>query len=362
MHLLFDARIHLPHITGISKYIIYLLDELARQNPGWKITVLINDQIKEEDVLIKRLAVYNNIQFKTVSLPHFGPVNYLLMPFIIRSLKPDIYHYPHIDAPISGVPTVVTIHDANIKKGIKKFADKLGIKSMYFKLSLKLSLKFSRAVIFISNSVKEEILKQTGEADSKKFNVIYNGFPSDYATYPNSVDKETKLKYDLPDEYFLFVGQLRSHKNIFRVIQAYEGLNTDMPLVLVGYNYSNLNFTNKNIRYIGMVDDLELKSIYKHSFCFLFPSLIEGFGFPILEAFSFGIPVITTNTGATAEVANNNALLVNPYSVKDIQEKMQMVLDGYKPDVAGMQTRIKAFTWEANAKELRKVYLKALKK
>lgn len=356
MHFVFDARIHLSHITGISRYILFLLENLLKIDNHNSYTVLINGTIPENDIIFITLRQFKNVDIKKIDLPHFGPVNYTKMPSIIRKLKPSVYHYPHLDAPISGIPTVATIHDANIKEGVKKFDDFLNLKSLYFNYSLKNTLKKADQVIFISNAVKKDVLLHTKLNDSLKYNVIYNGFPQDYGEILPSAIHTVRTKFKLPEKYFLFVGQIREHKNIFRILDAFKKLNSELHLVLVGYNYDNLHFDIPHVHYLGMIEDNELKAIYAASQCFLFPSLIEGFGFPILEAYSFGIPVITSKDGATEEVAGNLSLLVNPYSVEDIKDKMNLIINGYQADSIKMKERIRNFNWKKNATQVHEIY------
>ncbi len=365
MHIVFDARIHLSHITGISKYIINLLLNILKIDNQNIYTILINPTLSENDLLIKTLVSFENVNFQVVHLPHFGPVNYIQMPSIIRKIKPSVYHYPHLDAPISGIPTIATIHDSNFKNNIKKYNDKFGIKTLYFKYALKNTLTKSNRIVFVSESMKNDTLENNKDTIVENCRVIYNGLEKDFNEISAHVILATKEKYQLPDKFFLFVGQLREHKNIKRIIDAFNRLNQqEYKLILAGYNYpkNNIKFDFTGVRYIGMVSDEEIKSLYKLSTCFVFPSLIEGFGIPIIEAMSLGTLVITSNIGATKEISGDAAILVNPYSTAEIQAAMQSIINNSAPFHKLREkgiARSKFFNWEESARKTLGLYQEA---
>ena len=368
MHIVFDARIHLNHITGISRYIIHLLKELLQINSGNTYTILINGNLKEDDDLILLVKSFHQARLEIVPLPHFGPTNYLQMPAIIKKLNPDIYHYPHLDAPIiPGIRTVATIHDTNFKKGIKKYNDRFGIKTSYFKWAIHNTVKKADHLIFVSEAVRNEILIGKDENFKAKASVIYNGIESDFGKISTEELQLVKLKFQLPEKYFLYVGQLREHKNIERVIEAYNQLNqNDYQLILVGYNYpkNKININFLGVRYLGMVTEIELKAIYKLSSCFVFPSLIEGFGLPLLEAMSCNTPVITSNQGATKEIAGEAAILVNPFNSNDIHDAMLRIISDkvlqLELQEKGLK-RLDLFRWETAAGKTLDVYNQVIK-
>ncbi len=324
MKIVFDARLHFPVISGMSRYIVNLLTHLLAIDPVNEYIVLVNPKLPGNDELFL-LKKYANISFQTVYLPHMGIANYTRMPAVIRALNPDIYHYPHIDAPIvKGVKTVATIHDANISGKIKKFEDRLGLKGLYFRKTLDNTLRKADSVIFISNAAKKEILSGYKDADSSKFQLVYNGFDQDFGKIDAATISSVQQKFKLDKPYFLYVGQMRIHKNIQRMIAAFLKTNSDWEFILVGNNYMKLDFSKypSNVRYLDIVSEEELKGLYYHSKAFVFPSYIEGFGFPILESLSYCKPVIGTNYGAIAEISDKFLIGVDPDSEEDISSKM----------------------------------------
>lgn len=360
MKILFDARLHQNHMTGMSRYILNVLESLLLLDKENRYIVLINDKLSSDNIIFEIFKGFQNIEFYTTSISHMGPKNHIKMPKLIKKIAPDIYHYPHLDVPISRIPTVATIHDTAILHGIKKFKDIFGMKSFYIKYILKRSIIKSDRVIFISNSTKQEVISKLNFKDENKFDVVYNGIDEDFSII-NFKEYDIFKKYSLPSKYILYVGMLRPHKNIERMISAIEQVNNDTKLVLVGKAYEgyNINLKSKHVVHINQVNEEDLKLLYKNALGFLFPSLIEGFGLPILESMSFGIPVITSNFGAMKEVARDCTLLVDPYDINDIVEKLEelfndkelreiLIEKGYQ--------RVGDFSWMKTAQNVLDVY------
>lgn len=360
MKIVFDARIHLPVITGMSRYIVNLLGSLLKIDQENTYVVLINPNLSPEDEIFE-LKKHANLAFKVLDLPHMGIVNYTKMRKVIRELKPDIYHYPHLDAPIvKGIKTVATIHDANLSGDIKKFDDRFGLKSLYFKKTLSNTLKKSNAILFISNAIREEVLKTYKMQPDNKYKVIYNGFDQQFGEISVEAMERVKSKFKLSKPYFLYVGQMRHHKNVIRLIESFLKTGSDWELIMVGKNYMNLDFSNypSNVRYLSMVSEEELKGLYGHSQAFVFPSFIEGFGFPILESLSYGKPIIGTNYGAVAEIGGKFLTGIDPADGEDITEKLAAFMHA-QPDFPSLdecKTYVNHFNWDTCAKEVLEVY------
>ena len=167
---------------------------------------------------------------------------------------------------------------------------------------------------------------------------------------------------ELNKPFLLYVGQLREHKNTPRLIEAFLATGrTDWELILAGGNYLKIDFSAypENVRYLGMVDDEVLKALYSHCTGFVFPSLIEGFGFPVLEAMSFGKPVIGTGSGAIREVGGELMMGVDPADVVDMQQKMTGFMadpERYTFSPERYRENTERFSWEACAQGVLSVY------
>jgi glycosyltransferase involved in cell wall biosynthesis len=208
-------------------------------------------------------------------------------------------------------------------------------------------------------------------AKTKKIEVVYEGFNEELLSQTDPKGNIFK-QFDIQKgNYFLFVGTIQPRKNLHRLIEAYVeiyGTAQKPPeLVLAGgkgwladpiYQHVYTFGLQDKIKFTGRVDDQTLVALYKNALCFVFPSLFEGFGLPILEAFSFGCPVITSNTSSTPEVAGDAALLVDPYDVSAIASAMKRLAKDPKlrTDLAKKgKVQVKKFSWENAAKETLKI-------
>lgn len=365
MRLVFDARIHLNHMSGISRYIINVLQELSKIAIGDEIIVLHNSKLPKNDVLFTRLGNLKNVDFYQVKGHHFGPSNYIIIPPVLKKLNPDIYHYPHLDAPTNHqFKTVATIHDPNFSNNVLKFRDFLGLKKAYFKQSLKHTLDNSSKVVFISEAMKNEVIElyKSSKIDNSKFVSIYNGLDTEFISMSEQIKKsDTPSKNKLP--YLLFVGQIREHKNVPRILTAFEKFRVNHPdfeLILIGKHYDlSINLNKSGVKHLGIVNEYELINYYLHAKAFIFPSLLEGFGLPILEAMQCGLPILTTNYGATKEISGNAGLLVNPLDTEEIYNGMDRIVsdENLRNTLKTISLeQVKKFTWDSSVRQLYALY------
>jgi glycosyltransferase involved in cell wall biosynthesis len=169
------------------------------------------------------------------------------------------------------------------------------------------------------------------------------------------------------DSYLLFIGSLNPRKNITRLLDAYERyrdrVDTPLPLVLAGSEQSVFAAVDRppidGVRALGFVSDAQRNWLYHNATALLFPSLYEGFGLPIIEAMDCGTPVLTSNTGAMAEVAADAAVLVNPTDADDIASAIERISTDEtlrKELVDTGKQRVADFTWASAAKEMIAIY------
>jgi glycosyltransferase involved in cell wall biosynthesis len=205
----------------------------------------------------------------------------------------------------------------------------------------------------------------------KKIGVVYPGSPtfSEHIHSPISDDEK------LPGKYLLFVGTLEPRKNLRAILDAFALLDTereDVDLVVVG----NIGWKTKDVMsllkehryrsriyFTGYVDASRLSFIYRNALCLLYPSLYEGFGFPILEAMAHGVPVITSNVSSMPEVAGDAALLVDPNDIKSLADSMNKILvngDMRNIMVSKGYERVREFSWKRCAEETLGIFEKVL--
>lgn len=280
----------------------------------------------------------------------------------------DVFHGTSFVLPfLKSCKYVMTIYDLSYLTHPESFTF---INKLYFKFFLHPSIYLADKIIAISQATKQDIMKYF-RIPEHKIEVIYGALsPSITRVTDESTLQHIKQKYQLPNKFILFVGLISPRKNLERCIKAFANTHkeTGHHFVVVGKKgwlyqsvfdlVDKLHLKDKII-FTDYVPDNELTAFYTLADTFIFPSLYEGFGLPILEAMTCGCPVITSNISSMPEVAGNAALLVNPYSVKEIADailalhnnkelRTQLITKGHK--------RTTAFTWEENARKTLAVY------
>ena len=318
----------------------------------------------------------------------YGFSEQLKMPRIWKKVKPDLMHFTHFNKSIfyRFEPYVVTIHDLTYsltaREGLK--ISKLppliyDVKQFVYERVIKDVIKKARRIIVPSYNSKKDIVGAY-KINSDKVEVTYESVdPSFSPDERKQVFKDLENRFGLKKEkYFIYVGNASPHKNLRRLISAFDILGKekkDFQLVLAGKKekfYAALEewvtkngIGNGKTIFTGVVTDDELKALLANSYACTFPSLAEGFGIPPFEAMASGTPVLTSATSCLPEVCENAALYFNPYLPESIAEKMKMIIDHPKMREefirAGFE-HIKKFSWEKMARETRDVYLSVLNK
>jgi glycosyltransferase involved in cell wall biosynthesis len=228
-------------------------------------------------------------------------------------------------------------------------------------------LRRVRGIITVSNFSQETILEHFPQVRGK-VEVIYNGVRTNHF-YPRGDREIERLRdqYNLQKPFVLSVGSLDPRKNSHRLIQAWKRLpahiQNETDLVITGESAQKFVFnidrtSYKNVRFTGYVSDEQLPVLYSAAQLFVYPSLFEGFGLPVLEAMACGTPVITSNTTALKEIAADNALAVNPKEPDAIADAINKLLESR--DLREQYRRkgqnyAGKFTWKKTAEETKKV-------
>lgn len=281
--------------------------------------------------------------------------------------KVDVFHstYP-LPIQIKGVPKITTIHDLIPLRLPYTTLDK---KPFYYDL-IRQSLKESAAIATVSEHSRKDIL-DLFDVDPNKVKVTYQPIALKSMDQDEGTIQRFLRKYDLTyQNYILFVGAIEPKKNVGRLIDAYLGLDTDVPLVIVGklgWLWSEevgrvvdeANQSNCNVRLLQYVSSEDLRYLFAGATCFAFPSLYEGFGLPVLEAMSFGCPVLTSTASSLPEVGGDAALYVDPYDVDHIRAQLSTLLsDGELRQTMREkgQAQAQKFSMENYLKRLSDVY------
>lgn len=298
--------------------------------------------------------------------------NHLAFPKIKSTLPDiDVFHsWDWIQPPDKDLPLVSTVHDLAMLKHEKIAHPKL--KQMHER-SWKVLKERGAHLIAVSRSTRNDIISLL-DYPADKVHVIYEALPEEVVAIGKQLDEkvaaETMTKLGLVKPYILAVGTREPRKNLERLIEAWKPMQEDIDLVVAGeagWDVTSTGTQLRNVpglRLLGKVDDLTLGVLYTNAELFAYPSLDEGFGLPILEAFYFGTPVLTSNVSSMAEIAGNAALLVDPLSVDEISAGLQTLLRESNAEKnvrrQKMVIRQHMFSWNQAAEQTEAVYSTAV--
>ncbi len=354
--------------TGIGRITRNLIAELEQLDQTNHYTVLL--QPADWDKWQPRNA---NFRKEKSDTHPYGLSNQFSFAFQLYQLRPDLVHFPHFTVPlIYRGPYVVTLNDltlVNFKnlrgRGLKRLVYELKYWAM--RLVLRQAILRAARVITISQFVRAELLKNYSRLKPDRITVIYP------AADPINATPEPLDRLKLTGPFIFFVGNSYPHKNLERLITAFDTVGVSFPslnLVLAGhedYFYAQLRakaLKVQNIIMPGRVSDGELISLYKGAQAFVFPSLSEGFGLPALEAMTYGTPVIAADSSCLPEICAQAAVYFNPLDPRDIAAKITATLKDEKTlaalRAAGPQ-RAQEFSWKTMAEQTLELYKRAMR-
>ncbi|QQS38593.1 glycosyltransferase family 4 protein [Candidatus Woesebacteria bacterium] len=266
--------------------------------------------------------------------------------------KVDVFHSSDWTQPMSNAYKVTTVHDLAYIKFPELTPGKI---SATHKRRLKLVKNEVDTIIVPSKQIESELMENG--FDHKDIVVINEAASSQFNRVSQDEAKKIKKKYG---KFILCVG-VNPRKNTQRSLAAFNKLKLGgYKLLLVGQPHGLEVKETPKIRILGHVSDDELSGLYTCADVFLYPSLYEGFGIPILDAFKIGVPVVTSNVGCMREIAAGASVLVDPRNVdsiacgitKALKEKKDLIVKGF--------ARQKDYSWEKMAKETLKVYTRSV--
>jgi len=351
--------------SALGRYAEQLLLALLPLQSEIVIRPIFNSQLKKSIPydLVRANPVW-------VDIPHYSFKEQLDFTYILRAQNPDLIHFTHFNAPIfSPKPFVVTIHDLTISKFVDKNHSSIRRWAYCFQLSQ--IAKRADHIIAISQATAKDI-ERILKAPSGKISVVYEGIESKFR--PQSRDQIAKFrkKYNLFDPFILYAGQWRPHKNLLRLFEAFSILKREYhieeKLVLIGAKdprypevpkkVKDLGL-EKEVRFLGFVEEEMLPAVYSASSLLVMPSLAEGFGFPPLEAIACGGVVAASFISCLREVLDESAVFFDPYDIRDMAVKMYSALKNQKlRDILRLRGRkwVKRYNWEKTARRTLLVY------
>jgi glycosyltransferase involved in cell wall biosynthesis len=353
------------HDFGIGTYIRNLLRQLARIDRDTEYILLC----READLGI---AAQLGPNFRSVRepSPNYSLREQIHVPWILRRERPDVYHAPHyVLPPAVRCRSVVTIHDCIHLMFPQYLPNKAAY--AYARASMWAAARRSDRILTVSEASKRDILSLFN-VKPEKIVVVYNAIDEHFSTTPSEEHvARIRERYQLDHKFVLYVGNIKPHKNLVRLIEAFSELrrtHDDLKLLIIGDEISKLpalrravhrHKLHKHVRFLGYLKDDTLTVLYRLASVFVFPSLYEGFGLPPLEAMASGTPVVTSNVSSLPEVTGDAAVLVDPYDVDSIGNGIRRILDdprlAEELRIKGLK-RAREFSWERSVEKTQRVY------
>lgn len=352
-----------PKSAGPRVYAQNLLKSLAKLDNKNRYFIFVSRRNLDTYYVPASNFEYISIRFPDKIAIVRRTLEQVLVPILARKYKTDLLHSINNVIPLlTATSSIVTILDVTSFKMQNRFGK---LKNFYLRKLVPYSSKKVSRIIAISKNTEKEIVKYCNVEDSK-IDVIYIGVSSIFK-YENSKNN---------NPYILYVGTLEPGKNIKRIIEAFAEISENIKNKLViagrkGWMYRDIFETTKRLGltkkvvFKGYVPYKYLPDLYYNASVFVFPSLHEGFGLPVLEAMACGTPVITSNTSSLPEVAGEAAILVNPHNTKEIADAIENLLSNEKLRkelISKGIEQVKLFSWEKCARETLKVYEKIYNK
>lgn len=360
---------------GMDMVALELIRNLQSIDTGNEYLIFVKPDV--DDTVLEETANFKIVKLKGGFYPLWEQFS---LPRAAKKAGCQLLHCTSNTAPIfTSIPLVVTLHDIiymessyfKIVKGTGTLYQKFG--NLYRKVVVPRIVKKSKEIITVSHFEKNRIGQFFGMPDNSRLIAVYNGVSEHFKKVTNQDElNRVKAKYHLPDHYFFFLGNTDPKKNTRGTLQAFSDFlkqtGSDMKLVMLDYDRHELEKLLTEIGdkellaqiiLTGYVVNTDLPSIYCQSELFLYPSLRESFGIPMLEAMACGVPVITSNTSSMPEVAGNGAILIDPFKPEEITAAMIRILSNQELKnnlIHKGLVRAEKFSWRAMAEHVLEIY------
>ena len=368
----FDASALPPHLTGAGNYIVQLLRALHRLDLPLDFRVFCTPSGRQQIDLAEKT------NFRCVTVPALHPALRLLweqtrLPRLAAQHRLDLLHSPHYTRPLR-LPcrSVVTLHDMTFFL----FPELHTLpKRYFFRRMIRFSARSADALLTISESTRQDAMRMLGIAPERIHTTLLAALPEHQLVTDPGRRQAVRQRYNLPENFILYVGVLEPRKNLPALFQAFARLRSRFPdyrLVIAGKPGWMVEQINSQlealqlgnaVHFTGYVQAEDLPVVYNLARVSVYPSLYEGFGLPVLESLACGTPVITTTVSSMPEVAGEAGLLVPPGDIPALEAALDRLLSD--PAECERRSRLglehaKKFTWERTAQETYQVYHRVL--
>lgn len=354
-----DARTVDKHFPGIGRYVANLLRAAPRHlQPAERILYLCSREQREE----LNLTDSDQMSWLETTASPFGLAQQWQIPRLLRAHDVDVYHSPYYLMPYwPGVPTVLTVYDLIPMH----FPEYVSLQArLLFRLTTSLALRRAQRVLAISRATRADYLSHFDLAPEHISTTHLAAAPSFRPADDEQIAK-TRREYGLSQPFVLYVGSNKPHKNLVRLVQAWAAVLERIPmthtLVLAGRRDSRYSQVEHEIARLGLGEgvrqiqdapDEALAVLYSGAELFVFPSLYEGFGLPVLEAMSCGAAVACANRSSLPEIVHDSSILFDPQHTESIVHAITELLTDHNRRVKLRRRALRrssAFSWEHTA-------------
>jgi glycosyltransferase involved in cell wall biosynthesis len=329
----FDVTPLVSRGSGVARYTIELLRALRDSSTDLELTLLSNRAIADEETSAELEGLAR------IDTPDFRSRQIWMQAVLPRALTHDhvdVCHFTNFDAPlVRSVPAVVTLHDMSLL-----IAPHLHPARRVLMLTplMRLAAGRAEAVVCPTRSARRDAITHL-HLDPERVHVLSGSVAPIFRTLDDAASRQAVChRYGLQPGFVLFVGTIEPRKNLVRLARAYSRLRRsgfDGQLVICGgWGWKSADLRpriermgiSNSVVFTGYVPDEDVVALLNAAGAFVYPSLYEGFGLPIVEAFASGVPVVTSDRGAMAEVAGDAALLVDPTSTEQLTDALRRAL------------------------------------
>jgi glycosyltransferase involved in cell wall biosynthesis len=360
------------HDFGIGTYIRNVVRGLARLDQQTEYVLLCRPDDMD-------LAAELGPNFRAVleTAPTYSISEQIRIPLSLVRERVHLLHEPHyVLPPATRCRSVVTIHDCIHLMFPQYLPGSLA--HLYARASMWSAVRKADRIMTVSEASKRDILKFF-DIPAEKVAVIYNAIDERFLAEPDAERMDRiRQRYQLDHPFLLYVGNIKPHKNLERLVEAFARVRAsgfdDLRLVIVGDRLSKYppvrqavhrHRLDKEVRFLGFQPYDTLAVFYRLARAFVFPSLYEGFGLPPLEAMACGTPVVTSNISSLPEVAGGAAVLVDPYDPESIADGITRAIsdDTLRDDLVrrGL-ARSRDFSWTQSVSAIHRIYMDVLER
>jgi glycosyltransferase involved in cell wall biosynthesis len=366
----FDARYVNDRYHGIGRHAYNLLDALTRLDPDRRYLAYYHPGYRNTRFNMEILQERSNVELRPVRLPLYLPGEQLVWPVLLEQARADLFHSPYVVLPLlARIKSVLTVHDLILERH-SEYRPRSYLQGFY-------------GPVTRLGTMRADLVLTVSESTSRDIQAYYHINPARIRVIGNAVDTTfqrerdparlavVRERYGLPKRFILTVGAGRPHKNVETLVEAFARLDPALaPALVIGGEHDPRFPDNVSARIHahgiasriirpGKIQEADLPTVYSLADVFVFPSLIEGFGLPPLEAMACGTPVLASTTSAVSEAVGDAALAFDPLDPEQLTTALSRVLSDAALRTTLSQRgveRIRAFTWERVARETLQAY------